>query len=341
MVSRRSSRRSLLIAVAAAAALSACGRAPASTGVNSAPAADGKPKPVIKLAENPWTGSSVNVYVAKEILEAQLGYKVEIITIDEKNQWPALAKGDLSASLEVWPSGHGEAIQQYIKDQKVVEDIGNLGVIGKIGWFTPKYVIDAHPELATIDGYKKPENAALFKTAETGDMGQFLTGDPSWVQFDESIIKNNGLNFKVIKGGSEQAVLAAVDTAYSQKKPILFYLWTPHSIHDKYELVNVKLPTPDAECEKNRTAASDKVTCDYAEDVLLKIASAKLKNEAPDAYAMLSKMSYSVGCRQRGYLEDLAGKVSNLASGQEKSRLIALIALASSRIASSLFLSLS
>jgi glycine betaine/proline transport system substrate-binding protein len=295
--------RGALFALASTLLLAACGRA--ATPAPAAPAADAPKatdapvaapaadKPVIKLAENSWTGSSVNVYVAKEILETQLGYKVEIVTIDEKNQWPALAKGDLSASLEVWPSGHGEAMKQYMDDQKVVESLGNLGVIGKIGWFTPKYVIDANPELATIDGYKDPAKAALFKTAETGDAGQFLTGDPAWVQFDEAIINNNGLNFKVVKGGSEQAVLAAVDTAYSQKKPILFYLWTPHSIFDKFELVNVKLPAPDAACEANRTNAPEKVGCDYAEDVLLKIASSKLKAEAPDAYAMLQKMNYT------------------------------------------------
>jgi glycine betaine/proline transport system substrate-binding protein len=289
------SRRVLLVAAVAATVLAACGRAATpetSAPAEQAPAKTG-PKPVLKLAENPWTGSSVNVYVAKEILESQLGYKVEIVTIDEKNQWAALATGDLSASLEVWPSGHGDAIKQYVKDMKVVDDVGGLGVIGKIGWFTPKYVIDAHPELATLDGYKKPETAVLFKTAETGDAGQFLTGDPSWVQFDEAIIANNGLSFKVVKGGSEQAVLSAVDTAYSQKKPILFYLWTPHSIHDKYELVNVKLPAPDAACETNRAAAPEKVSCDYAEDVLMKVANAKLKTDAPDAYAMLSKMSYT------------------------------------------------
>lgn len=282
------SRKGILFGAFMVLVLAACGRpaAPAA----EAPAQSG-PKPVLKLAENPWTGSAVNVYVAKEILETQLGYKVEIVTIDEKNQWPALASGDLSASLEIWPSGHGDAIKQYITDMKVVDELGPLGVVGKIGWFMPKYVVDEHPDLATIDGFKQPENAALFKTAETGDAGQFLTGDPSWVQFDEAIIANNGLNFKVVKGGSEQAVLSALDTAYSQKKPILFYLWTPHSAFDKYELVNVGLPKPDAACEGNRTSAPEKVSCDYAEDVLLKIANEKMKTDAPDAYAMLKKMS--------------------------------------------------
>src|SRR5262245_5603895 len=74
----------------------------------AAPAASSGDKITIKLAENPWTGSAVNVAVAKVILEKELGYPVEIVTIDENAQWAALAKGDLSASLEVWPSGHAE-----------------------------------------------------------------------------------------------------------------------------------------------------------------------------------------------------------------------------------------
>ena len=71
-----------------------------------------QPKPIIKLAENPWSASAANVNVAKILLEDKLGYKVEIVTIDENAQWAALATGDLSASLEVWPSGHADNVKR-------------------------------------------------------------------------------------------------------------------------------------------------------------------------------------------------------------------------------------
>ena len=90
-----------LMIVAALVLFTACASTPP-------PAA---PKISIKLAENAWTGSSVNVNVAKILLEEQLGYKVELVTIDENAQWAALASGDLSATLEVWPSGHAEHIK--------------------------------------------------------------------------------------------------------------------------------------------------------------------------------------------------------------------------------------
>ena len=245
----------------------------------------------LKLAENAWTGSSINVNVAKILLEEQLGYKVELVTIDENLQWAALGKGDISASLEVWPSGHAANVKQYIDEKKVVENLGPLGVVGKISWYVPTYVVQEHPELATIDGFKKPDDVALFKTAESGDKGQFLAGDPSWVQYDEDIIKNNSLDLKVVRAGSEQAVLAALDSAYSRKQPILFYFWTPHSIHAKYDLTAVKLPEYSDACYEKATSGG--VSCDYPKDVLFKIAWSELKTKAPDAYQFLKNMQYT------------------------------------------------
>ena len=256
----------------------------------AAPAAD---KPTIKLGENPWTGSSVNIHVAKQLLESKLGYKVEIVKIEEALQWDPLSKGDLSAVLEVWPSGevHQKGLKQYVEGDKTVDNIGELGVIGKISWYVPKYVVDAHPELATWEGYKKPENVALFKTAETGDAGQFLAAAPGYVQYDEEIIKSLGLNFKVVPSGSEQAAVAALDAAYAKKAPILMYLWTPHWVHSKYDLVAVKLPDYSAACYAKENEG--KKNCDYPNDVLFKIATAKLKETAPDAYAFLKNFKYS------------------------------------------------
>jgi glycine betaine/proline transport system substrate-binding protein len=280
IATRRVRLRLVYVLMLLALALAACG----GTGASA-------PKIPIKLAENAWTGSSININVAKILLEEKLGYKVEIVTIDENAQWAALGNGDLSASLEVWPSGHAENVKKYIDEQKVVENVGELGVVGKISWYVPTYVVEQHPELASIDGFKKPEDAALFKTAETGDQGQFLAGDPSWVQYDEDIIKNLGLGLKVVRAGSEQAVLAAVDSAYSRKEPILFYFWTPHSIHAKYKLTAVKLPEYSEACYAK--AQEGGVACDYPPDTLFKIAWSGLKDKAPDAYQFLKNMKYS------------------------------------------------
>lgn len=259
------------------------------------PAANNAPpateKITLKLAANPWSASELNVAVAKILLEEELGYSVEIVNISEKAQWPALATGDLHASLEVWPSGHAENIAEYIDKQKVVENGGVLGPVGKIGWYMPTYMLADHPDLATWEGFTNADAAKLFATAETGDKGQFLAGDPSWVQYDADIMKNLGINFQVVQAGSEEAILSALDGAYSRKEPILFYFWTPHSIHAKYELTEVKLPDYSEECYAKATEGS--VACDYPGDNLFKIFWGGLKEAAPDAYTFLTNMNYS------------------------------------------------
>lgn len=243
----------------------------------------------IALCEGPWTGSAVNAYVAKAVLE-DMGHDVEIIQLDENSTWAALAEGELSACLEVWPSGHAENIAQYI-DNGLVNNIGELGVEGKIGWWMPSYMLEEHPELATWEGFTDPENAALFATAQTGDKGAFFGGDPSFVQYDGDIINNLGMNLEVVFAGSEAALIAGLDGAYSRNNPYLFYMWSPHSMFAKYDLTEVELPAYSDECYAKE--ADGGIDCGYPVDVLFKIANPELEANAPDAYAMLSNMNYS------------------------------------------------
>ena len=192
----------------------------------------------INLAISPWTGSDANVAVAQVLLQDKLGYTVKTTKIDEYAQFPALANGQLSATLEVWPSGHAKDQKKFIDANNGVVDGGPLGVIGQIGWWIPTYMLTDHPELATWEGLKT--DAAMFKTAESGSAGQILDGDPSFVTFDQPIADNLGLNLKVVYGGSEAAELSALDAAYQKQDPILMYFWTPHWAQQKYDLTMVE-----------------------------------------------------------------------------------------------------
>ena len=247
-------------------------------------------KVMIKLAQNTWSASRLNVAIAKILLEKQLGYPVEVVDVDEQPQWASIATGDLHASLEVWPSGHADNVAEYIDAQKVVENGGPLGPVGKIGWFVPTYLLAEYPDLATWEGFTTPEAAALFATAETGDSGQFLAGDTGWVQYDADIIENLGLDFQVVTAGSEEALLSALDAAYSRQAPILFYFYKPHAAFTKYDLTEVALPAYSAECYAQADAGG--IACAYPEDNLFKIFWSGLQAAAPEAYALLKNMTY-------------------------------------------------
>ena len=245
----------------------------------------------INIAISPWTGSAANVAVAQVLLQSKLGYTVKTTKIDEYAQFPALANGQLDATLEVWPSGHAKDFKKYIQGNAGVVDGGKTGVIGQIGWWIPTYMLSAHPELASWEGLK--QDATLFKTAESGSAGQILDGDPSFVTFDQPIANNLGLNLKVVYAGSEAAELAALNAAYQKQNPILMYFWTPHWAQQKYKLTMIKLPAVTSACTAAAASDSAKYACAYPQDDLYKAFNADLQTKAPAAFAFLSAMSYT------------------------------------------------
>ena len=257
----------------------------------SAGADAGDDKPTITLIVNPWSASRLNVEVAKNIIENELGNPVEITEVNENDaMFTGMADGTLDAVLEIWPSGVTDAETAYFDDGSVI-DIGELGAIGKIGWFVPSYVIDDNPALATWEGYQDPSVAAEFATAETGDLGRFLGTDPSYSQYDEQIIANLGLPFQVQFSGSEPATVAELDARVAANEPIIMYWWTPTAAVAKYDLVNVALPTYNDECGASAAAGDGGVDCDYPEDALFKAASAMLEEKDPAVFEFLQNFT--------------------------------------------------
>jgi glycine betaine/proline transport system substrate-binding protein len=249
------------------------------------------PPPVlVKLAANPWDGSRLNAAIARILLSEEVGVDAEVIEIDEQSQWPHLADGGLHATLEVWPSGHGENRKAYVDTGKV-EDAGLLGPTGKIGWYVPTYMLTRHPGLTSWEGLKEQGVIDVLKTSETGDKGRFLAGDPTWAQYDADIIENLGLPLKVVFAGSEKALLDELDRAYKRRDAILLYLWVPHSAHALYDLTQVQLPPYSEACYAQRETGG--VDCDYPPDKLYKAVWPGLREASPRAHKLIKSLSYT------------------------------------------------
>jgi len=195
-------------------------------------------KPTIVLANNSWEGSVANNVVAQYVIEKNLGYNVNLLTIDEIPAWPAMVQGKVSAVMEVW--GHSPLYAQYVKGNHKVADAGLEGPNGNIGWYVPTYLLQQHPELATWKGVKK--DWKLFVTPQSSPQGQFLDGSPSYVTNDQALVKNLGINLKVVFAGTEAAQLTEIESDYKAKKPVLFYWYTPQYQNAIYKFSQVSLP---------------------------------------------------------------------------------------------------
>jgi glycine betaine/proline transport system substrate-binding protein len=278
------------LALALALGVGACGEKKEETPAASddSGAAAKKDCGKVTINENAWAGSTANVYIAKAVLEDELGCDVEVTKITEIPSFQAMADGKVDAVLEDWQ--HVDEYKKYIDEAGTVVDGGPLGVEGHIGWFIPKYLMDEHPEFASWEGLKGEED--LFKTAESGDQGMFLGGDPSFVQHDKELIKALDLNFKHVTAGAEPAQVARWTQLYKQKKPVIFYWYTPQFYNQQYDLAEVKLPEYKKPCLDDAKAGGDpeQYKCGYSIVVIEKLFSKKFAESGSPAYDVLKKM---------------------------------------------------
>lgn len=247
-------------------------------------------KPTIAIGVTDWTGARLNVAIAEELIERRLGYPVEPVEVLETGAMLRdLQRGDLDAVLEVWPSSLDPDELEIIASQ-AVEPLGELGVVGRIGWFVPRFVLDQHPDVETWQGLVDPAVAAEFASPETGTKGRFLGTDPNYEQNDEELIDALGLAFEVVYSGSDAATTSELERATAAGQPVLVYWWSPTAQISRFDLVSVELPARTPECVAEIEAGGPQ-RCDYPIDRLLKIGSPELVETAPDVHRFLGDFS--------------------------------------------------
>jgi len=241
----------------------------------------------VNLGVNPWVGYESDAAVVTYLLTTKLGCKVVAKNLDETVVWDGFATGQVDAILEVW--GHPNEKKKYVDDQKVAEVIGSTGRKGKIGWYVVPWMAKQYPDITDWQNLNK--YADLFKTSESGGKGQFLDGDPGFVTADGGLIKNLKLNFKVVYGGSETALITTFRQAEKDHKPAIGYWYSPQWFNNEVPMVNIKLPTYDASCHDDSHPADAK--CDYPDYDLYKVASVKFASSGSPAYDFIKKFQWT------------------------------------------------
>jgi glycine betaine/proline transport system substrate-binding protein len=250
----------------------------------------------LTMDENAWAGATANVYVVKYVLEHNLGCKVNIAKLPESTPlFQAMTDGKVDVVLEDWNNIDLAVNTHYVTKEKSVVDLGPSGVIGHIGWFIPTYLMKQHPEFKTWQGLKGKES--LFKSAESGSQGMFLGGDPSYVQKDAQLIQALGLNFKFVSVGAEPAQVARWTQAYKQKKPILFYWYTPQYLNSAYQLSEIKLPPRFKGCQDSYNpklgASLKQYRCAYGLTIIDKMISGKFAKSGSPAVSLIKKWTWT------------------------------------------------
>jgi glycine betaine/proline transport system substrate-binding protein len=273
-----------LIGVAAAAALmlSACGGGGIKDNTTSG---SGMSCGTFNIAVNPWTGYVADAYVVGVVAQEKLGCTVNYKNVKEEVGWQGMSSGTIDTILENW--GHADLVKKYVTDQKTVEDAGMTGNEGIIGWYVPPWMAQKYPDITNWKNLNK--YASMFKTSESGGKGQLLDGDPSYVTNDEALVKNLNLDYQVVVGGSEAALIQSFRSAEKNKTPLLAYFYEPQWFFSEMKLVRVHLPKYTPGCD----ADAAKVACDYPPYHLNKLISTKFADSGSPAVTLVKQFHWT------------------------------------------------
>ncbi|HTW17610.1 MAG TPA: ABC transporter substrate-binding protein [Nocardioides sp.] len=273
-----------------ALALSACGGGDIDdeTAANEAKAADAGDCGELNMAVNPWVGYEADAYVVGHVAETELGCSVTYKDLKEEVSWQGFGTGEVDVVIEDW--GHPDLEKQYFADQGgdgSAIGAGTTGNVGIIGWYVPPWMVEEYPDITNWENLNK--YADLFETPESDGKGQFLGADPSYVQFDEAIVENLDLDFKVVFSGSEAASIAAFEKAEKNRTPLIGYFYEPQWFMSEVPLVKVKLPAYTDGCQDDEKA----VACDYPETELKKVVSTEFMESNSPAVGLVQNFQWT------------------------------------------------
>jgi glycine betaine/proline transport system substrate-binding protein len=223
-----------------------------------------------------------------------MGNSVEYVSTDSQSVYESVRLGDVALEMEVWEGAFGASFRAAL-EKGGLHDAGDHNAVTREDWWYPMWTKEACPGLPDWEALN--ECAAVFATPETGDAGRFLGGPVDWLKHDQERVDGLGMNFKVVNAGSAAALWAEIGAAEKTKKPIVLFNWTPNFAEAVWPGEFVEFPEWVEGCDKDPAVGPnpDKTyDCgNPANGYLKKAAWDGMKDKWPDAYEMLTKISFT------------------------------------------------
>lgn len=224
MMSHSRSTRLLALLAALAATLSmaaGCGGREAQTGQEAKQ---------INIGYIAWDEDIAVTYLYKELLERR-GYKVNATELEAGPIYAGLAQGNPDLFLDAWlPETHADYWQQY---GPKLEDLGVWYDQATLNIAVPQYMTDVNT-IADLKG-----RGAEFGGVITGiDPGAGLSRTTK----DKAIPAYGLQNEFQLQTSSTTAMLAALQKATTEQKPIVVTLWHPHWAYARFPIKDLQDP---------------------------------------------------------------------------------------------------
>ncbi|TCV62973.1 glycine betaine/proline transport system substrate-binding protein [Neorhizobium sp. R1-B] len=256
----------------------------------------------VTIASMNWQSAEVLASLDKIILTEGYGCDAEIIVGDTVPTITSMVeKGEPDIAPEGWVDLLPEVVSRGIAEGKLVGAAVALSDGAVQGWWIPKYVADAHPDIKTIqDVLKHPE---LFPDPEDKKKGAVHNGPQGWggTVATTQLYKAYGAEkagFTLVDTGSAAGLDGSIAKAYERKEGWVGYYWAPTALLGKYQMVKLGhgVPADMAEWKRCNTVADcpDPKPNDWPKDKVQTLVTKAFADRAgADVMAYLNKRSWS------------------------------------------------
>ncbi|ODN70853.1 ABC transporter substrate-binding protein [Methylobrevis pamukkalensis] len=255
----------------------------------------------VTIASMNWQSAEVLSALDKIILEEGYGCEAEVTVGDTVPTITSMVeKGQPDIAPEGWVDLLPEVVNRGVEEGKLVVTGDALSDGGVQGWWVPKYIVDAHPDIKTIDDVlKHPE---LFPDPEDASKGTIVNGPQGWggTVVTSQLYKAYGAEaagFTLLDSGSSAGLDGSIAKAFERKEGWVGYYWAPTALLGKYEMVKLEhgVPADPAEWKRCNTVAdcADPKKNDWPKDKVATIVTKSFADRAgPEVMDYLSKRSW-------------------------------------------------
>lgn len=275
----------------------------------------------VTISNMNWQSAEVLASIDKIVLNAGYGCNAELVVGDTVPTLTSMIeKGQPDVAPEGWVDLVPDVVQKGIADKKLVSTVEALSDGAVQGWWIPKYLADAHPDIKTIeDALKHPE---LFPAPEDASKGAVYNGPQGWggTVVTGQLFKAYGgekAGFTLVDTGSAAGLDGSIAKAYERKEGWMGYYWSPTAILGKYEMVKLEygVPYDEAEWKRCNTVAdcADPKPNEWPKDHVQTLVTTGFADRAGPAMDYFAKRSWS----NETVNKLLAWMTDNQATGEE------------------------
>ncbi|QCO56149.1 ABC transporter substrate-binding protein [Pseudorhodobacter turbinis] len=245
----------------------------------------------VTITQMNWDSAAIVTAVSKFLMEQGYGCDVTAVPSDTTPAITSLAENnEPDIVTELWTNSAGDAYLKLKADGKI-EELGQVLEPGGVeGWWLPTYLVEAHPELATIEGVMaNPELVGgMFNNCPDG-WGCRIVNDNLLRAFDLE-----GAGFEIFNHGSGETLATSMASAYGDEKPWFGYYWGPTTPLGMFDMTSIDLGEYDEAAHlanQNANADDPKVSAFPAAPVLTVVTKDFMESH-PDIAELMSKVTF-------------------------------------------------